>query len=196
MKVEKMKSAFFIVLSTILSFTSLAKDKVDDSVVEDTGRVHITWESPKKYRDIRPSNQSRSSFREHVFSELDEKLETLATDLPEGFTLALVVTNVDLAGNVSFGGANSSLGRSFGSTVGDIRVIERVFLPRMAFSYQILDGEGNEVLAADKKIKDTGFLQSSLRRERDRPFVYEKRMLERWYKSEITPHFSEEIAKS
>ncbi|MBO1257013.1 DUF3016 domain-containing protein [Alteromonas sp. 5E99-2] len=187
---------FLMAYSTLLSFALCAKEKSDTNVIEDTGRVHIIWESPKKYRDVRPSNQSPSRFREYVFNEFDEKFEALATDLPEGFTLMLNITNVDLAGDVSFGGASSSLGRNFGSTVGDIRVIERVFIPSMAFSYQVFDEKGNEVLAADEKIKDTGFLQSSLRRGRDGPFVYEKRMLERWYKNEITPHFSGEVTKS
>lgn len=182
---------FLIAWASLFSFVVFAKEKADENVVEESGRVHILWKSPKKYRDVRPSNQSPSSFREHVFNEFDEKLESLANDLPQGFILSLEVTNVDLAGNVSFGGLSSSIGGNFGTGAGDIRVIERAFIPSMKFRYRILDENGNEVFSADEKIKDTSFLQTSLRRERERPFVYEKRMLERWYKSKITPRFSQ-----
>ena len=63
-------------------------------------KVDITWQDPKSYTDVRPSNESRKSFRNRVFKSLDEYFNKLAEALPEGQTLEVTVTDLDLAGEV------------------------------------------------------------------------------------------------
>ncbi|MFC3094341.1 DUF3016 domain-containing protein [Alteromonas sediminis] len=172
-------------LSTMTSATAIADEK-DQTVKNEEGRVLITWQSPQDYSDIRPSLQSRRSFRKQVFRELDEAFEKLAETLPEGQTLHVTVTDIDLAGQVwpaSFVG--------IGSGGEDVRVVKRIHIPRMTFSYVLKDASGNDIKADDVKIKDMGFLDGLSVRFSERPFAYEKRMLKDWFGDT----FSEQVAK-
>ena len=89
------------------------------SQVQGAANVEITWENPKEYADVKPSNESRKHFRERVFRKLDEHFVELAEKLPDGQTLMVTVTDLDLAGQVwpaSFVG--------FGNSGSDVRLIK------------------------------------------------------------------------
>ena len=95
-------------------------------------KVEITWQDPKSYTDVRPSNESRKSFRNRVFKSLDEYFNKLAEALPEGQTLEVTVTDLDLAGEVW---------PTMRAGAFDIRIIDTVYIPRMEFSYQLKEGD-------------------------------------------------------
>ena len=114
--------------------------------------VEIVWENPKEYTDVRPTSQSRSKFREQTFANLEEYINKLAEDLPDGQVLAITVSDLDLAGNVwpaSFVG--------IGNSTGDVRLVKDIDIPRMEFSYTLKNTDGTIVQEADVKIKDMGF---------------------------------------
>jgi len=170
----------------MLASTAAIADKKDLTVKEEEGRVHITWQSPQDYTDIRPALQSRSSFRRHVFKEFDEAFEEMAKGLPQGQTLHVTVTDIDLAGQVwpaSFVG--------IGSGGSEVRVIKRIDIPRITFSYVLKDEAGNDLKSDELKLKDMGFLDRLSVRFRERPFAYEKRMLKDWFDET----FAEQTAK-
>ena len=59
------------------------------------GPLQLTFEKPDDYRDIRPANQTRDSFRKQVFNQLDKYLrERLMSQLPEGYQLAMTITDI------------------------------------------------------------------------------------------------------
>ena len=95
-------------------------------------KVEITWQDPKSYTDVRPSNESRKSFRNRVFKSLDKYFNKLAEALPEGQTLEVTVTDLDLAGQVW---------PTMRAGAFDIRIIDTVYIPRMEFSYQLKEGD-------------------------------------------------------
>jgi hypothetical protein len=140
--------------------------------------VKITWEEPESYSDVRPSNESRKRFRERTLNELEAHIVELAADLPESQILSITVTNVDLAGEVwpsqfvGFGNAGAN----------DIRVIRRIDIPKMTFSYTLTDAAGEVVASEDEvKIKDMDFMESNIRRHRNESLSYEKTMLDEWF---------------
>ncbi len=140
--------------------------------------VKITWEEPESYSDVRPSNETRKRFRDRTLKQLEAHIVELAAKLPESNTLSITVTNLDLAGEVwpsqfmgfGNGGAN------------DIRVIRRMDIPRMTFSYTLSDAS-KQVLASEDEvtIKDMDFMESAIRRHRNDPLSYEKNMLDDWF---------------
>ena len=148
--------------------------------------VEIVWENPKKFTDVKSANESRSKFREHTFAQLEKYINELAEELPEGQTLSMKVTDLDLAGQVwpaSFVG--------LGHSGGDVRLVKSIDIPRMEFSYTLTDTDGSIIQQADVNIKDMNF------QHRHNPFFdseslrYEKNMLKSWFKDE----FPELIAK-
>ncbi|MBO9491032.1 DUF3016 domain-containing protein [Endozoicomonas sp. G2_1] len=144
--------------------------------------AEVEWNEPEKYRDIRAGNETRKHFQNRVFKQLGDHFSKLAEQLPEGQTLKVKVTDVDLAGDVNFGGMNQ------------VRIIKRVFSPRLEFSYQLLDKQNQEVTASDVDLKDLGFLDNHLKlRYRNRSFGYEKQMLDDWFSETF---MTETIAKN
>ena len=158
------------------------------SQAQAAANVEVTWENPKEYTDVKPSNESRKHFRKRVFKQLDNHFVELAEKLPDGQTLQVTVTDLDLAGQVwpaSFVG--------FGNSGSDVRLIKRIDIPRMTFSYKLLDADKNVIQeSSEVKIKDMGFQDRLTSSFRDEPFRYEKQMIKDWFNDE----FPELIAKN
>ncbi len=161
--------------TTVFSLASVADDAATVSNVE------ITWEDPKSYTDMRPSNESRVRFRKRVMRDLGEYIEELAEALPAGQHLSINVTNVDLAGMVwpTFG------------TGTDLRVIREVDIPRMTFSYALSANE-QVIKSAEVSLKDMAFMNRATTMRTNDVLRYEKIMLKRWFDEE----FSDSIVKS
>jgi hypothetical protein len=142
--------------------------------------VEISWQNPEKFSDVRPTSESRSTFSERTFKQLNEYITELAEDLPIGQKLIMNVTNLDLAGDVmpaSFAG--------LGHSSSDVRVIKSIHIPRMSFSYQLLASDGAVLQEKDVKLKDMSFLNSHNRFFSNESLRYEKSMLAEWFKGEF-----------
>lgn len=151
--------------------------------------VEIVWDKPEKYRDVKPSNESRKKFREATFERLDKYLNKLATALPDDKKLLMQVSDLDLAGQVwpaSFVG--------MGHSSSDVRVIKDIDIPRMTFSYQLLDKSGQVVQQASVNLKDMAFLNRSNHLFKSEPLRYEKNMLKNWFEQEFELHIDQKVA--
>lgn len=148
------------------------------SISTHAAEVKVTWEEPESYSDVRPSNETRKRFRDRTFSQLEAHIVELAQSLPESQTLSITVTNVDLAGEVW---PSQFVGFGMGGP-NDIRVIRRIDIPRITFSYSLSD-ENEQVIVSedDVTIKDMNFMESAIRRHRNDPLSYEKNMLDDWF---------------
>lgn len=170
-------------LSLLLSATTLPANAATDITSENSAnnlqaeisRVQIEWQDPTSYSDVRAANQSRKHFREKTFNRLEKHLEKLASKLPDGQTLKLSVTDLDLAGRVwpgSFMGLN---------TAGDVRIVKRVDFPSMQFSYTLVDAQNSVIKTGEEKLRDLSFQDRANRHFRSDALRYEKRMLDDWF---------------
>ncbi|AWB67108.1 DUF3016 domain-containing protein [Saccharobesus litoralis] len=132
-------------------------------------QLHIEWQSPEKYTDIRPGNWgSKTKFQQHVTAKLSAHFEKLAEQLPKQQRLNIQVTNLDLAGDVRIGSFN------------EIRVIRSIDIPRIQFTYQLLDDKGNELVRDQVNLKDMGF-DIRTNKYSHNSFKYEYQMLDNWF---------------
>jgi hypothetical protein len=132
--------------------------------------VEITWTEPGKYRDIHPGTQTRKRFRDNLFSNLEKHFAKLAVKLPKQQTLMIDVTDIDLAGDVNHGGIDR------------IRIVKPHYIPRLTFSYQLLDANNSLISEASVNIKDMNFMQSRSLRYRGGALADEKKLLDDWFK--------------
>ena len=142
--------------------------------------VEIEWDKPEKYRDVRPSNESRKRFRETTFEHISEYMNKLALALPDNKKLLMKVSELDLAGRVmpaSFTG--------LGLSGSDVRVVKSIDIPRINFSYQLLNTSGEVLQEAEVELKDMSFLDRSNPLFRSEALRYEKNMLKRWFNQEF-----------
>lgn len=143
------------------------------------GEVKVEYKDYKKFTDMKPANEARGAFEKRTMASFDKIFAGLAKDLPEGYSWNVTVTDIDLAGDVN---------HMYTQTGQQIRVIKDLFVPRINFSYTLLDQ--NKVMVAEEKelkLKDMGFMSRSTANQSSGPFEYEKVMLERWFKDTMTP---------
>jgi N-acetyl-beta-hexosaminidase len=171
-----------ILIGLIISAMTLG---ISSQVVAQT-EVEIEWVKPEKYRDVRSSNESRKRFRENTFEHINEYMNKLALALPDNNKLLIKVSDLDLAGRVW---PASFIGLGMGGA--DVRVVKSIDIPRINFSYQLLDTSGQVLQEAEVKLKDMSFLDRSNYSFRNEALRYEKNMLKRWFNQE----FDYQIAK-
>lgn len=156
--------------------TATADEPQPDPVTK-SGIVKIEWQSPEKYRDVQAANENRMKYRQRVFDDLTKSLDKDASRLlKKGETLELVVTDLDLAGDVL---------PTFGASVSDMRVVKDIYPPRITFSYRVLDGE-QVIMVGSEKLRDVGFMDRSNVNSHD-SLRFEKEMLKDWLRKTVVP---------
>ena len=133
-------------------------------------QVEVKWTNPDKYSDIDAGQEHRQRFKDRTFKAFEEHFAKMAEALPEQQKLVFDITNLDLAGDVNFGGTKR------------IRIIKDIFFPRIEFSYQLLNADNTVVKSAEVSLKDMGFLMHSSFRYRNESLSYEKDMLNDWFR--------------
>lgn len=156
------------------------------SQVAAQSKVEIEWDKPEKFRDVRASNESRKRFRDSTFERIDEYMNELALTLPDNKKLLMKVTDLDLAGQVL---PASFIGLGHGGS--DVRVIKNIDIPRISFSYQLLDSSGQVLQTAAVKLKDMSFLDRNNHFFRNEVLRYEKNMLKRWFDEEFDMYITQ-----
>ncbi|MBD3666672.1 MAG: DUF3016 domain-containing protein [Kangiella sp.] len=143
------------------------------------GEVKVSWGDFDDFIDVRPANETKSGFYKRVKISLEKSFIELGEKLPEGAVFELRVTDLDLAGDVRYGGLN------------DYRLVERIYFPKMKFDYQLIDNEGTILKQGSESLKDMNFLDQikSPGQYRREGFYYEKRMFAEWFEENIEVEF-------
>ncbi len=157
MKILKISLIPFFLLTTIGSVTA--------------GESEVIWTEPDKYTDVRSGNENRKHFKERIFKNFEKHFAKLSEKLPEGKTLKINVTNVDLAGDVRF------------SSMQQVRIVKDIYIPRIEFSYELINTDKSIAASGDVDLKDMGFMTSSSSYKSNSVLYYEKRMIDKWFKN-------------
>lgn len=148
-----------------------------EKIVTHEGAVKITWQDPDSFRDVKASGPDQSRFKKQTFDVLTRSLAKEAqTVLKPGQTLSLVVTDLDLAGDVR---------PSFGKAISDIRLVKEIYTPKISFRYKVSD-EGRTVLSGEERLSDISFMRK-IRGRKDKPYAYESRLLVDWMRNTVKP---------
>ncbi len=137
------------------------------------GESVVKWQDFKDYRDVRASSQGKASYHKQIATQFEKHFSKLAEQLPKGYKLNLEITDIDLAGDVRYGGMD------------EIRVVKPIYFPRIKLSYSLSDNKGSVVSEEDDvELKDMGFMDK-IKMGRDEPFFYEKRLITEWFGEQI-----------
>lgn len=168
-----MRTTIAVLIAAALSFNAMAATEKAAT----QSRIKVSWQAPEKFTDIRPASESKKRFQEKVIAAFDKMWAEFAEDLPAGYQLDIVMTDIDLAGDVN---------PMYRANHVDIRVIKEIYMPRVKLNY-VLTGPQQQIIASatDVKIHDMGFMSSSTIGALNREFHYEQTMLEKWFKKHI-----------
>jgi hypothetical protein len=131
------------------------------------GRVEVSWVKPELFSDI---GQIRWQ-REATLQALGDHLQRLGQRLPDGQTLQIEVTDVDLAGELDRSSWHETRVLRGGADV-----------PRIALRYTLL-ADGRTVKAGEASLSELNYLGAPLLPpSRQEELFYEKQLLERWFR--------------
>lgn len=156
-----MTKSIIVIMTTVLLFMSTHGV---------AGEITVTWKNPETFSDVRAANESQSKFRDRVIAKLTKHWQEQAEQLPDGIKLEIVMTNLNLAGQVEYSFAMNR----------DIRVVKNLYWPRMSFEYKLLDGK-SVINKGQEQLSDMMFMdRGNLRSNRD-VYSYEKRIISDWF---------------
>ena len=142
-------------------------------IAAQAGQITVVWNDFDEYTDVRPANETKSSFHKRVKKDLEKYFSELEQQLPENYKLQLIIKDVDLAGDIGYG-------------MQDYRIVKRIHFPKFTLDYKLLDASGNLISEESKQIKDMAFLDGIHSRSKDRiNFYYEKKLLENWFNKDL-----------
>jgi hypothetical protein len=174
-------SALVLSLAASSIVFGVSHASVDDHGEHDELQISaltVTWGDYQTFTDVKPANGMRKAYAESTFKTLEEYMHKLAADLPQRHTLAMTITNLDLAGRVLPG---SFTGLGLHST-DMIRVIKTIDIPRIEFTYEYKDANGIVLKSDTVNLKDMSFMTGHNPLFSSDSLKYEKNMLRKWFK--------------
>lgn len=167
----------FIIMAILTGCTSTEKNEPVVNFLTHDGKLSIIWKDPNQYSDIESTTWLQSKFDKYLFTELTDELgKDVNKVLGENQQLDLIITNVDLAGDVQ---------STFGASVNDIRVVSDLYPPKINFDYT-LSQDGKVIMSGSERIQNMGFL-FGIQPITSQPFPYESKLLTKWFKEKIKP---------
>lgn len=137
------------------------------------GQVEVSFKPVDQLADV-----GRGAVEgERTVQALGAHFRSLAARLPDGHTLTVEVTDVNLAGDLQQ------------SRRGDeVRVLKGgADWPTLDLRWT-LTGDGRTLASGQERLADMTYLQSPLRGGHDRSFGYEFRLIDRWFDSRFGPN--------
>ena len=119
------------------------------------GESVVKWQDFKDYRDVRASSQGKASYHKQIATQFEKHFSKLAEQLPKGYKLNLEITDIDLAGDVRYGGMD------------EIRVVKPIYFPRIKLNYSLSDNKGSVVSEEDDVELDKDQLNNILMEDSD-----------------------------
>jgi hypothetical protein len=139
--------------------------------VQAAGKADVSYVKPEEFRDA-----GRGSVeRERTMASLTRFVQQLARQLPDGQTLRVEVTDIDLAGEI-----HPSM------RLNDLRVLRGgADWPRVDLRYTLLDGS-RTLKSGEAQLSDPAYMFSSVGKSAmDSEMPHEKRMLRKWFDQTI-----------
>ena len=142
-------------------------------VAHAAGTVQLSFVKPETFADI----YDRTYSREQNLKALEQIITSAATPyVADGQTLKIEVLDVDLAGEVRPG-----------ARAWDLRILRgRADWPRITFRWS-LDGAGAAPRSGEAVVQDMAYLQRIPPAFADTSLVYERRMLDEWFRQQFKP---------
>jgi hypothetical protein len=140
--------------------------------VHAAGTVQVAFIEPERFADVR--DRAHTS-KEHLATLERVLVETAAPHVPDGRTLKIEVLDVDLAGEVRPG-----------LRAWDLRILSgRADWPRITLRWTLDGPNPGTARSGEAVVQDMAYLQRVAPRLSDGGLVYERRMLDEYFRKEF-----------
>lgn len=137
------------------------------------GNVTVTYDHPDQFTEARKVRAMAPQLADDSYLKvLKTYIEKRAGKLlPPGDHLAIVVTDIDRAGNFE---------PWLGMRMQNVRIIKDIYPPRIDLNFTLTDASGKVVREGARKLRDPGFMMDTITQPGSDPLRYEKGLLNRW----------------
>lgn len=142
---------------------------------ETAARTQVIYHQPETFTDLRDNDFESERGRQATLDQLRAHIQKRADSaLPAGYTLSVVVSDVDLAGDYE----------PFVTKWADVRVVRAIYPPRINLEYTIKDARGEVLAMAKRDLTDSTFLYT-LMIDRNDTLRHEKALIDSWIRRDI-----------
>lgn len=139
-------------------------------------RASVEFFEPGKFTDVRDSYLGDASRTTYLDQLRDHLLQRAKYYVPEGHTLNVTFTDIDMAGDFE---------PWLGPRWTDVRIVKDIYPPRIDLAFRLTDAEGKVVKEGRRELRDLAFLMKITTAFRDDPVRHEKALLDDWLSSEF-----------
>jgi len=165
-----------LILAVLFGFGAVAPAVAKDATPN--SKVQVEFVNPEKFTDVRDGFVSSDKGRAANADAIRQYIEQRAGQyVPDGYALAVKVTNIDLAGDFEPWGQPGAE---------DVRIVKDIYPPRIDLSYTLTDSAGKVVKEGTRELRDLNFLMKIDIRRTD-PFRHEKSLIDDWVKKDLKP---------
>ncbi|MCC6415399.1 MAG: DUF3016 domain-containing protein [Opitutaceae bacterium] len=141
-------------------------------------KVKVELVNPEKFTDVRdafqPSDKGQLANAEIVRDYIAQKA---AAYVPDGYTLNVAITNIDLAGDFEPWGKSGT---------DDVRIVKDLYPPRIDLNFKLIDSAGHVAKEGSRELRDLNFLMKIDIRRSD-SFRHEKSLIDDWINRDLRP---------
>lgn len=131
--------------------------------------VEVSYKDPEKFTDMSMTYLSDGADKGYL-DELQRHIERAAARLiPTGYTLAVTITDVDMAGDFE---------PHRGPNLTDVRIIKRIYPPRINLTYRLTDPSGTVRSEGERQLRDLAFDWNVSPIDREDSLRYEKALID------------------
>ncbi|MBD8874329.1 DUF3016 domain-containing protein [Rhodanobacter sp. DHB23] len=135
--------------------------------------VTVTYDHPEQFTE---THKVRALAPQLADDDYLKVLKSYTEDrasrmLPPGDRLAIVVTDIDRAGNFEPWRP---------MPMREVRIVKDIYPPRIDLRFQLLDANGKVLREGTRKLRDPAFLYDSINLSDSDNLRYEKALLDRW----------------
>jgi hypothetical protein len=152
---------------------TIALQAAEDRAV---ARAKVEFFEPQKFTDVCDSymgDPDRSPYLQQIREHL---LEHARHYVPEGQTLSVTFTDIDMAGDFE---------PWLGPRWADVRIVKDIYPPRINLTFQLTDAGGQVIKQGKRELRDLAFMMKITLAFRDDPVRHEKALLDDWLRSEF-----------
>ena len=184
MKLSLLGPVPFLTMNTLARFSrswlaasglALAATLTSAAAGETSARTQVIYHQPETFTDLRDNDFESARGRQYTLDQLRAHIEKRADSaLPAGYTLSVVVSDVDLAGDYE----------PWVTKWADVRVVRAIYPPRINLEYTIRDARGEVFAMAKRDLTDSAFLHT-LMIDRSDTLRHEKALIDSWIRRDI-----------
>lgn len=166
-----------LITAVLLGLTAIGSAWAD-TATPTNAKVKVDLLNPEKFTDVRdafqPTDKGQLANAEAVRDYIAQKT---ADYVPDGCTLTVSVTNIDLAGDFEPWGKPGAA---------DVRIVKDIYPPRIDLSFKLVDAAGHVLKEGARELRDLNYLMKINIRSTD-SYRHEKALIDDWVRQDFKP---------